>query len=298
MWRSTATAARGLTPGQPGVAVGIAALIALGACSAGPSGGDTAAEPRGAAAEDAGPAGVVAIGHSGITGEGATQQPSEWGRHSWATGDAPEVKSIYMRMAELYPETEGQVANTAAPSGPSAALEAQARNALDQVAAPRLVLIQTIDADIRCDGSDADHVSTFGANLSAALDVVTTDSPDSAILLMDQRGRPTMAAEHFPPGPPAEDLATDPCGFIDDQGRYIAEKAQALTAIIEGYEDEQERVCAQYPQCHDDGNVWQDFDELASGMLSADGNHLASTGQAHMAELAWPTVKDILAKRP
>jgi hypothetical protein len=285
----------GFTPRQPRFAVGIAALIALGACSDGQAGGETAAEPRGAAAEDAGPAGVVAFGHSGITGEGATQQPAEWSRHSWATGDAPEVNSIYLRMTELYPETEGQVANTGAPSGPSAALEAQAREALDQVPAPRLVLIQTIDADIRCDGSDADHVSTFGENVAAALDVVTTESPDSAILVMGQRGRPTMAAKHFPPGPPAADLATDPCGFIDEQGRYIAQKAQALTAVIEGYEDEQKRVCAQYPQCHDDGDVWQDFDELASGTLSPDGNHLAPAGQAKMAELAWPTVEDILA---
>jgi lysophospholipase L1-like esterase len=54
-------------------------------------------------------------------------------------------------------------------------------------------------------------------------------------------------------------------------------------------------VCAQYPQCHDDGNAWRDFDELASGLLSPDGNHLASAGQAEMAELAWPAVEQALA---
>jgi hypothetical protein len=288
---------RELTPRQPGVAVGIAALIALGACSAGSTNGKSAAEPNGATAEDAGPAGVVALGHSGLTGEGATLNPSEWGRYSWATGDAPEVTSIYMRMMELYPETKGEVSNWAAGGAPSAKLEGQAQFALEEVPTPRLVLIQTIDNDIRCDGSDAEHVPTFGENLAAALDVVTTKSPDSAILVLDQLGRPTGAAADLPPGPPADDVATDPCGFIDPQGRYIAEKAQALTDIIEGYEDEQERVCAQYPQCHDDGNVRRNFDDGVPGMLSADGNHLAAAGQAAMAELIWPRVEAILAER-
>ena len=276
--------------------VGLMTLLALGACSAGPSNGDSAAEPSGAAAEDAEPAGVVALGHSGITGEGATPERSEWRRYSWATGDAPEVNSIYTRMIQLHPETKGNVANTGAPSGPSSALEAQARAALLQVPTPRLAIIQSIDAGIRCDGTDAEHVSTFGKNLAAALDVFTSESPDSAILVMDQPGRPTAAAAYFPPGPPAEDVATDPCGLIDQQGRFIAEKAQALTDIIEGYEDEQERVCAQYPQCHDDDNARRDFDDHVAGMLSPDGNHLAAAGQAKMAELTWPTVENILAE--
>ncbi len=144
---------------------------------------------------------------------------------------------------------------------------------------------------------DSERAEDCTAFLAAALDFLTTGSPDSAVLVMDQRGRPTGAAADLPPGPPADDVATDPCGFIDLQGRYTAEKAQALTDIIEGYENEQERVCGQYPQCHDDGDVLRDFDDGVPGMLSEDGNHLAAAGQAQMAELIWPTVEAILAER-
>ena len=62
-----------------------------------------------------GPVGVIAIGHSGLTGENS--DPDRPGQpaleNSWATGTNPEVNSIYLRLVEVQPETEGHVANTA-----------------------------------------------------------------------------------------------------------------------------------------------------------------------------------------
>ena len=66
-----------------------------------------------------GPVGVIAIGHSGLTGENS--DPARPGQpaleNSWATGTNPEVNSIYLRLIEVHPETEGHVANTAVGGG-------------------------------------------------------------------------------------------------------------------------------------------------------------------------------------
>jgi hypothetical protein len=64
---------------------------------------------------------------------------------------------------------------------------------LSVVPEPELVIIQTIDGDIRCDGSDTDHVVEFGESVADVLDVIVTASPDSHILMVGQLGRPDPA---------------------------------------------------------------------------------------------------------
>src|SRR5262245_17620369 len=113
------------------------------------------------------PVGLIALGHSGLTAENS--DPAKPGQsafeNSWATGTADRLASIYQRMVELRPETEGHVANLAQGGAPAASLQRQAMRALEDVPTPELAIIQTIDGDIRCDGSDAAHVAEFGAAL-------------------------------------------------------------------------------------------------------------------------------------
>src|SRR5688572_30402943 len=68
------------------------------------------------------PVGVIAIGHSGLTGENSdSERPFQPAlENSWATGTNPEVNSIYLRLSEVHPETEGHVANTAVGGGVAA----------------------------------------------------------------------------------------------------------------------------------------------------------------------------------
>jgi hypothetical protein len=267
----------------------VATALILGGCSSQPPG--TEPTPTPAAAEG----GVIAMGHSGITGEGATGDSATWTDYSWATGSADEVNSIYSRMVELLPETEGQVANTGAPGSPSTELASEASEALGQVPAPALALIQTIDNDMRCDGTDETHVSEFGQNVQDALDVLSEKSPDSQVLIVSQRGRPTDAAKFFPAAEPVTlDVSDDPCGFVNADGEYVAEKAEYLTSVIGLYEAEQKRVCALYPTCHDDGGVMTQFDDSVEGRLSPDFNHLSIAGQAAVAETLWPIVEELL----
>ena len=64
---------------------------------------------------DQNPVGVIAIGHSGMTGEGSdpTRPGQDARENSWATGTAPEVNSVYERLLAVRPETAGHVANLA-----------------------------------------------------------------------------------------------------------------------------------------------------------------------------------------
>lgn len=59
----------------------------------------------------AGPVGVIAIGHSGLTGENTDPSLPPFSpvlENSWATGSNPEVDSIYQRLVAVRPETEGR----------------------------------------------------------------------------------------------------------------------------------------------------------------------------------------------
>lgn len=207
------------------------------------------------------------------------------------------MNSIYLRLISVRPETEGHVANTAEASAPASSLARQARAALDNVPAPALVIIQTIDDEIRCDGTDADHVAGFGASVAKALDVIRTTSPDSRILMVGQLGRPDptyvqqlVAAD---PAVKASLTGAGPCDFFNPAGELVEENFATLTRIIENYEAEQERQCAGVPHCRTDGGARAAYvDELDN--FSSDWNHLNVGGSEQAAEIAWPAVAALL----
>ena len=285
------------------LAVITALALAVGGCgstdiadhgAAGPATSSTAT-----AATPANPVGVIAIGHSGLTGEGS--DPNRPGQvaleNSWATGTSPQVNSIYRRLAAVRPATDGHVANTAQGGAPASSLAAQAQFALETVPTPALVVVQTIDNDIRCDGTDDAHVPEFGVALKDALQVVTTASPDSRILVVGQLGRPIpsfvkqLVAED--PSVKAELTGTGMCDFYGPDGVLNKKAFATLTSIIEDYETEQARVCATVPNCGtDDGARAAYVDRLEN--FSSDWNHLNERGQAEVAEITWHAAAALL----
>src|SRR4029077_19118138 len=100
---------------------------------------------------DVAPSGVIAMGHSGLTGEGTGALAEPVPSNSWATGDAPDVQSVYRRLREMRPDLGGQAENQAAGGASADELPAQTRAALLVVPHPALAIVQTIDSDIRCD---------------------------------------------------------------------------------------------------------------------------------------------------
>jgi hypothetical protein len=240
------------------------------------------------------PVGIIAIGHSGLTGEGTGAMSVPVKANSWATGTDPQVDSVYLRMVAVRPETEGHVSNTAVGGAPASTLSSQARAALDAVPAPALAIIQTVDNDIRC---DAANVTEVGASVADVLALIHGASPNTKILVVGQLGRPSVS---FVKDLVAHDPTTkngltgnDDCTFFSADGSLHDAGFEKLTKAIDAYEAETARVCAAVPNCVTDGGVrraWIDKIDL----FSADYNHLNKQGQAAEAELIWPVVERLL----
>src|SRR5262245_21810499 len=284
----------------------VAAALVFVTALVGCGGGDSEDEPS-SATDDAAtasealqaPVGVIAIGHSGLTGENSDPNRPRLvaPENSWATGTNPEVNGVYQRLVSARPETEDHVANTAQASAPASALAHQAREALSVVPAPELVIIQTIDGDIECDGTDEDHVAEFGASVAKTLEMIQTRSPESRILMVGQLGRPspTFIEELVAADPTVKAglTGTDPSAFLNPAGELVEENFATLTGIIESYEAEQERQCAAVPHCQTDAGVRAEYvDELEN--FTSDWNHLNVRGQARAAEIAWPAVAALM----
>jgi hypothetical protein len=241
------------------------------------------------------PVGIIAMGHSGLTGEGAGPGFEPVAADSWATGTDPDVDSVYLRMVAALPATEGHVSNTATGGASANTLTPQVRSALAMVPAPALAIIQTVDNDIQC---DAANVKAVGSSVADALSEIHNGSPNTKILVVGQLGRPsvTFVKDLVAHDPSQKQGLTwdDDCTFFDAQGKLHEAGFEKLTAAIDAYEAETARVCAAVPNCSTDGGVrraWIDKIDLFSPV---DAGHLNKQGQAAEAKLIWPVVEKLL----
>ncbi len=240
------------------------------------------------------PVGVIAMGHSGLTGEGTAEPSKPNMEASWATGTSTAVDSIYLRMVAALPATAGHVQNTARGGAPASALVGQATSAFAAVPVPLLAIVQTVDNDIKCDGS---NIAKVGQDVAMALDLIHAASPNTKILVVGQFGRPNVdflkALVAYDPRAKDSLTSDDACSFFDAEGNLQVSGIQKLSDVIDSYEVETARVCALVPNCSTDGGVrraWQDKIEY----FSPDYAHLNVAGQAAVAEQMWPVVQAIL----
>ena len=281
---------------------GLLLLAALAACGAGSGDSPTAQESNGSNAPSTSTlTGLIAIGHSALTGENSDPAtPGPVPANSWATGTNASVNSIYERMLAAQPEIEGHVANTAEGGATADQLTVQASDALRQVPAPQLAIIETIDNDIRCDGTDADHVAEFGDSVRSALRTIAEASPQTQVLMVSPQGSPARELKLMAPliatNPDVRAIYSGPapCGMIDDNGRVVPANVAALTAIIQAYAAEESHVCAEFPTCQTDGGANKSFKHEPS-VVATDFNHLNTRGLAEEAALEWPVARGALA---
>jgi hypothetical protein len=240
--------------------------------------------------------GIIALGHSALTGENSDPEHPGMAapQNSWATGTNPGVDSIYQRLAAVDPTAQGHVVNAAVGGATADTLVGQATTALSVEPNPRLVIIQTIDSDIRCDGSDTSNYPIFGQQVKAALDLIARKAPHATILLMSQPTRPLPASKAIIGTPGAQvQSGSDNCSPFDPDLKLDMKHITTLTRIIEGYESELAKVCATVPECHTDNGRATHF-QLPASYYSSDWNHLNVTGLAALARFMWPTVATIL----
>ena len=273
-------------------------LVACGAGGASTATRQTTTSPATATALN----GLIAIGHSALTGENS--DPSTSGAvpaNSWATGTNPALHSIYERMLAAFPKLKGHVANTAIGGATADQLAGQARAALAMVPHPQLAIIQTIDNDIRCDGTDASHVAKFGDSLRAALQVIFEQSPHTQVLIVSPQGSPARELKLMAPLIASSAQVRQiyagpaPCGMVDNHGNIVRANVASLTAIINAYAREQARVCGTYPTCQTDHGALATFNHDPS-VVASDFNHLNIRGLKEVAAKEWPSVRSALAK--
>ena len=277
----------------------VVVLVAAAACNG--SVAKTALPHATDQADGARPLGLIAIGHSFLTGYDSNlpDHVSDAPENSWATGTNPKVHSIYQRLITSESQIAGHVANLAEDGATADTLEIQAVEALKVVPHPQLVIVQTIDNDIRCDGTDPANYAPFGKNVKAALAKIVSASPQTRILLLSKLGRPSSYATAVGMDRAAKLTATGNgiCDPYDAAGHLVIGHVRTALMILQGYEHQLVTVCASVPQCHYDATLATYHDSLRN-LAVGDWYHLNVTGLAAEAALMWPPVATLLGLPP
>jgi lysophospholipase L1-like esterase len=255
-------------------------ILAVSACGGGPDEATTTAWPDS----------MVVLGHSGATGFNSdpTDPYSDARENSWATGSNPAVDSLYRRILAHNPPIQGHNANLAKDGGTIDDLVVQARRATELKPTPQLVVIQILDNDIACDGSDPKRYASFGRKFASVLRRLTTRDPGVRIFVVSQYGRP----ERFFDAVKDDPLATakyaepGPCGAFDN-GELVHAHIAYLTKVIEAYEDQEASACKRFAGCYFSRSALSDAVDRRERM-TPDLDHLSIAGHKEAAAVAWP----------
>ena len=294
------------------LAMGVAAiaLVACGTAENGPT--DTSAPaPRpdaSASTSEHGPTetsaldSMAALGHSGLTGTMSDPRAPWRDAHenSWATGDNPAVRSIYQRLLTDHPAMEGHNYNYAVNGATIDDLDDQYEALMrDAEVAPDLMVLQFVDNDIRCDGTDAANAEQLGRTLDASLTRIAADLPDTQIYLTGPWASVrlwTAWASHHPEHV-SSSSGHGPCDVFDVAGRPRESGIRSLQRIVDSYLAQIERACDRHPGCYTDERAMETFDPTDRD-LAADLNHLSIAGHRKYAEIAWSALSEEVTSRP
>jgi lysophospholipase L1-like esterase len=284
-----------------------AALLAgvlVAGCSASPS-SDPRSEPPAAMSASPSPAlspldSIVVMGHSGATGIRAdpTDPRRSASEFSWATGGNPRVNSIYRRLLADHPALAGHHVNLAVNGAKVDGLEAQLDRLLEVRPLPDVVLVQILDNDMRCDGTDPANYEPFGRKIRAVLDRLTTEIPDVQVFFVspwaDTELWTTWVGTH--PDKRRRNSGTGPCAVFDPQGKRWPEGIRSQQAIIDSYRDEIAAACAEHDGCFTDEGAELSF-VPTDARVASDLAHLSVAGHRLYAEIAWDALPDEIKDR-
>jgi hypothetical protein len=252
--------------------------------------GLTGVSLAGAAPSTVYPSSIAVLGHSGATGyDSDPRHPRiDVPANSWATGTNPAVKSLYLRLLALNPAIRGNNVNFAQDGATVDDLMAQATAIVQTLKPPPgLVLIQIMDNDIRCDGSDAKNVPQFGKKLAAALHVIAKGLPDARMFVVSQFGSPATYVRALTPAQRKRiGGGKGPCDFLTRAGTTIPKKLAYLDGVIHSYEGALAAACKATTGCFYDGGAFGNTVDRQT-YISEDTNHFTVRGHAKAAAVAW-----------
>jgi hypothetical protein len=292
---------------------GVVAAVLLMACGAdadSPSGsakpatsGDTSTDAPTTSAAPVGTStrrldSIAVLGHSGATGTLSDPDDPLRDAHenSWATGSNPEVQSIYLRLLADHPAMKGHNYNHAINGARVDDLEFEFDNLLVEAdPLPDIILIQVVDNDMQCDGTDPDNYRPFAATLDDALTRMSRQIPGVRFYLVSQwasvRSWTAWASGHE--GQVGANSGNGRCDVFDSKGRPRPAGMHSLQRIVDAYWRQVEEVCADHPGCFTDGAVQNAFVPTDSD-VAQDLNHLSIAGHKKYAALAWQAFPEVI----
>lgn len=270
------------------------ALLLLAACGSGGAG--TTASSKTSTSASGSPAAaeldsMVVMGHSGATGYDSAGGKAD----SWATGTNPAVDSIYLRLLTTHPALKGHNYNVAVNGSTVDDLVRQANAAVAEVPLPDLFLIQSVDNDIQCDGSDDANYARFGSTLRKALDVIAEKAPTAQIVIVSS---PWGTVQNY-----TEVLAqssagiahiagSGPCDPLDPSGAVRPDAVAYQQHVIDNYLGQVQQACAAHPQCRYDDGAFRNV-VITAADVSPDFDHATVAGHAKLAAAVWPIVAQV-----
>jgi hypothetical protein len=244
---------------------------------------------------------IAVVGHSGATGTSTDPDNARGAvpENSWATGENPAVLSIYTRLLATHPALEGHNYNLAVNGSVVTNHLAQAESAMRRSPVPDVVLVQTIDNDMRCDGTDRQHVPEFASVLEQLIRTVVGGSENAQVFLVSQWASVELYARMASrePDAVAANSGTGPCDIFDPQGRPSRSGRRSLQAIVDLYWNAIEKTCARFDRCFTDGGALQDM-RVGVDDVTLDYNHLSISGHRKFARLAWSALPAAIRERP
>jgi hypothetical protein len=242
------------------------------------------------------PSSIAALGHSGLTGSYSDpDHPGEDAKNnSWATGTNPEVNSIYLRALAQSPALKGHEINTAVSGTNVDDLPDQVLRALSEERVPDLFIIQSVDNDMKCDGTDEANIPVYGDKMTAVLQSIVDGAPKAKVYVIGTpvtwqnyedviAGRPDLVAVNEGDGP---------CDPFDSTGKERPEALVSGQAITDAYGEALRASCAKFPACTFGGDEMRAM-EVVDADIAPDGNHLTISGLNKMAAIAWEHIKDL-----
>lgn len=235
---------------------------------------------------------MAVLGHSGATGTMSDPADPSADAHenSWATGDNPLVKSVYLRLLADHPALKGHNYNQAVNGTTVENLQIQFESLLAEAdPLPDVILIQTIDNDMGCDGSDPDNYEPFGRTLDQTLTQIEKAIPKVQFFIVSQWASVATwtdwAAHHE--GQVLANSGTGPCDVFNGAGKPRPAGIRSMQEIVDSYWAQVEKVCAAHPGCFTDQGAEQAEFVPKDRDVTADLNHLSIAGHKKMAAIAW-----------
>jgi lysophospholipase L1-like esterase len=272
--------------------VAAACVVLLTACAA------PAASVQPSPSQASASGGLIVIGHSGATGYNS--DPANPGTdalaNSWASGTNPDVKSIYGRLLALDPGIEGKVANAAVDGSHVYDLDGQLDAALKEQPSPRFVLIQTVDNDIACDGTDEQNYAEFEKTLTAVLQRVASASPQAKIVVVGTWATVTNYTDvvaGLPNGKASLLTGSGPCDPFDSAGRKHPERMRYQQDVFNHYETRLKAACKAVSACHEDGGALNKL-VITADDLAPDYSHLSIAGLQKQAATEWELIRTLV----